>query len=105
VNVPPVAKSPGSGTPPSPPSIGSRSLKKETARVAPQPDAPAKPAPTVQMKKTQPLVTMPETVPESAALTVAREPVIVDAIPKPFCWAILGASAAILIIQIWTYFS
>jgi len=57
------------------------------------------------MKKTQPLVTLPETVPKSAALTVAREAVkIVDAIPKLLCWAVLGASAAILIIQIWTYF-
>ena len=38
-------------------------------------------------------------------LTVAREPAtIVDAIPKPLCWAVLSVSAVILIIQIWNYF-
>jgi len=103
VNIPAAAKLPG--PPPSPPSAGSRSLKKETARIALRPDPPAKPAPTVQMKKTQPLITMPETVPQSTPLTVARDTVkIVDAIPKPLCWAVLGISAAILIIQIWNYF-
>ena len=57
------------------------------------------------MKKTQPLITMPETVPQSTPLTVARDTVkIVDAIPKPLCWAVLGISAAIFIIQIWNYF-
>jgi hypothetical protein len=51
-------------------------------------------------------MTMPESVPQSAPLTVAREETatIVDAIPKPLCWAVLSASAVILIIQIWNYF-
>jgi len=102
VNIPAVAKLPDS--PPSPPFGPSLSPKKETARIAPRPD-PTKSAPTVEMKKTQPLITMPETVPKSAPLTVARDPVkIVDAIPKPLCWAVLGVSAVILIIQIWNYF-
>ncbi len=102
VNIPALAKLPDS--PPSPPFGTSLSPKKETARIAPRPD-PTKPAPTVQMKKTQPLITIPETVPQSAPLTVARDPVkIVDAIPKPLCWAVLGVSAVILIIQIWNYF-
>jgi hypothetical protein len=30
---------------------------------------------------------------------------IVDAIPMPLCWTLLGVSTVILIIQIWTYFS
>jgi len=57
------------------------------------------------MKKTQPLITMPETGPQSILPTVARDPVkISDAIPKPLCWAVLIISAAILIIQVWNYF-
>jgi hypothetical protein len=103
VNFPAAAKLPG--PPPSPPSASSRGPNTETARIAPRPDPPAKSAPTVQMKKTQPLITMPETIPQSAPLTAARDPVkIVDAIPEPLCWAVLGVSAVILIIQIWNYF-
>ncbi len=102
VNIPEAAKSP-----PSPPSTSSQSPMKETARI-PLPDAPVKPTPTVQMKKTQPLITMPETVPQSASLTMARvapsEPVrMADAIPKPLCWGVFIVSFAILIIQIWNY--
>ena len=102
VNIPAAAKLPDS--PSSPLSGTSRSPKNETARIAPRPD-PTKPTPTVQMKKTQPLITMPEAATQSAPLTVARDPVkIVDAIPKPLCWAVLVISVAILIIQIWNYF-
>jgi hypothetical protein len=93
------------GLSPSPPPAGSQGPKKETARVTPRLDPSAKPAPMVQMKKTQPLITMPESVPQSAPLTVARDSAaIVDAIPKPLCWAVLSVSAVILIIQIWNYF-
>lgn len=103
VNIPAIAKLPGLS--PSPPPVGSQSLKKETARVTPRLDQSAKPAPMVQMKKTQPLITMPESAPQIAPLTVARETAtIVDAIPKPLCWAVLSMSAVILIIQIWNYF-
>jgi hypothetical protein len=103
VNIPAVVKLPGIS--PSPAPAGSPSPKKETARVAPRLDPSAKPAPMVQMKKTQPLITMPESVPQTAPLTVARETAtIVDAIPKPLYWAVLSASAVILIIQIWNYF-
>jgi hypothetical protein len=87
--------------------------KKETARITVLPDLPAKSstAPTVQMKKTQPLSRMPDIAPPSAPINVATaapEPeteLIVDEIPMSFCWALLGISAAILIIQIWTYLS
>jgi len=80
--------------------------KKETARVAVLPDLRPKASPTVQ-KKTQPLITMPESTPPSAPLTVATNntSVMVDAIPMRLCWTLLGVSTVILIIQIWNYFS
>jgi hypothetical protein len=81
--------------------------KKETARIAVSPDPHPKALPAVQMKKAQPLVTMPEITLQSAPLTVATKDTsaIVDAIPMPLCWTLLGVSTVILIIQIWTYFS
>jgi hypothetical protein len=81
--------------------------KKETARVAVLPDPRPKALPAVQMKKTQPLITMPESTPPSAPLTVATNDTsaIVDAIPTRLCWTLLGVSTVILIIQIWNYFS
>ena len=54
---------------------------------------------------------MPDTALPSAPINVATaalEPereLIIDEIPMSFCWALLGVSAAILIIQIWTYLS
>lgn len=80
------------------------SPKKETARITVLPDPPAKP--NVQMKKTQPLIDMPAASAPETPLTVAPQTrVTTDQILKPFCWALLGVSAAILIIQIWGYFS
>ena len=80
--------------------------KKETARVAVLPDLRPKASPTVQ-KKTQPLITMPESTPPSAPLTVATKDTsaMVDVIPRRLCWTLLGVSTVILIIQIWNYFS
>ena len=112
---PPVrpAPPPSAAPPPPPrraaepaPSAGPE-LKKETARVGAAPLPEVKPATPVQMKKTQPLVTMPEvTAPPSVPLTVTSEPPpAVEPIPAPLCWAVLGASAVILIVQIWNYFS
>ena len=84
--------------------------KKETARITVLPDPQPKPA--VQMKKTQPLIDLP--VMEAPATTVnlapAPEPAPkplarVDQIPMPLCWALLGVSTAILILQIWNYLS
>jgi hypothetical protein len=59
------------------------------------------------MKKTQPLVTMPEvTAPPSVPLTVTAEsPPVAEGTPMSLCWAVLGVSALILIVQIWNYFS
>jgi hypothetical protein len=80
--------------------------KKETARIAVFGAPQAKAAPSVEMKKTQPIITMPATASQNAPLTVAPTTTesIGDEIPMAFCWALLGVSAVILIIQIWNYF-
>ena len=81
--------------------------KKETARIAVLPDPRPKTLPMVQTKEAQPLIAMPESNPQSAPLTVATKDAsaMVDAIPMPLCWTLLGVSTVILIIQIWNYFS
>jgi hypothetical protein len=79
----------------------SSSPKNETARIARMPDPLSKPLPTVQMKKTQPLIAMPHAVPQSASIAVAPA----EKSAMPLCWVLLGVSAIILIIQIWTYLS
>jgi len=79
----------------------SSSPKKETARIPRMPDPPSKPLPTVQMKKTQPLIAMPHAAPQRASIAMAPAEKSV----MPLCWVLLGVSAMILIIQIWTYFS
>jgi hypothetical protein len=79
----------------------SSSPKNETARIARMPDLPSKSLPTVQMKKTQPLIAMPHAVPKRASIAVAPEEKRI----MPLCWVLLGVSAIILIIQIWTYLS
>ena len=80
------------------------------AAVMPAPDLPSSgpiketvriPLPTVQTKKTQPLVAMPDAAPQSASIAVAT----VERNPMPLLWLLLGVSALILIIQIWTYLS
>jgi len=78
--------------------------KKETARIAVLPDSRTKPA--VEMKKTQPLIDLPSVEMPATRVIVAPEPrPRIDAIPMPLCWALLAASAAILILQIWNYLS
>src|SRR6266516_6214144 len=76
-------------------------LKKETARIPRMPEPLSRPPPTVQMKKTQPLIAMPLTAPQSAAIAVAPA----EKSASPLGWMLLGVSVVILIIQIWTYFS
>jgi hypothetical protein len=85
----------------------SPSPKKETARIAVLPDPRPNASAAVQMKRTQPLIAMPESTPPSAPLTAATNntSAIVDAIPMRLCWTLLGVSTVILIIQIWNYFS
>jgi hypothetical protein len=81
-----------------------------SASVMPAPDLPSSgpiketvriPLSTVQTKKTQPLVAMPEVAPQPPSVAVAP----VEKNPMPLLWLLLGASAVILIIQIWTYLS
>jgi hypothetical protein len=90
--------------PPQPPAVP------VSASVMPAPDLPSSgpiketvriPLSTVQMKKTQPLVAMPEVAPQVPSVAVA--PVEKDSMP--LLWLVLGISAVILIIQIWTYLS
>ena len=81
-----------------------------SASVAPAPDLPSTgptketvriPLSAVQMKKTQPLVSMPEVAPQIPSIAVAP----VEKNPMSLLWLLLGVSALILIIQIWTYLS
>jgi hypothetical protein len=80
------------------------------ASVMPAPDLPSSgpiketvriPLRTVQMKKTQPLIAVPEMAPQNPLIAVAP----VEKNSMPLLWFLLGVSAAILIIQIWTYLS
>ena len=104
--VPPSAPEAAAARAPSPVS-SSPGPKKETARIALLPDPPVRPASSVQMKKTQPLVTMPPAAAPSGELRVATTDtgeMVVEAIPMSLCWGLLAVSAVILIIQIWNYF-
>lgn len=109
--LPPVSNSAGQGVPSpqffQPPQTPPAPL---SASVMPAPDLPSSgpaketvriPVSAVQMKKTQPLVAMPEVAPQSPSIAVAP----VEKNPMPLLWLLLGVSAAILIIQIWTYLS
>ena len=81
-----------------------------SASVMPAPDLPSSgpiketvriPLSAVQAKKTQPLVAMPEVAPQAPSVAVAP----VEKNSMPLLWLVLGVSAVILIIQIWTYLS
>jgi hypothetical protein len=81
-----------------------------SASVMPAPDLPSSgpiketvriPLSSVQTKKTQSLVAMPEVAPQIPSVAVAP----VEKNPMPLLWLLLGVSALILIIQIWTYLS
>jgi hypothetical protein len=84
----------------------SPSPKKETARIAIMPEPRSAPA-TVKMSKTQPLITAPEPMRETAPISIepASSSEAIESIPVPLCWALVGISALIFIIQVWTYFS
>ena len=106
-SAPPQVSTEPSSAPQASPSLGtlpgalSSSPKKETARIARMPDPLSKPLPTVQMKKTQPLIAMPHAAPTRTSIAVAPAEKSI----MPLCWVLLGVSASILIIQIWIYFS
>jgi hypothetical protein len=93
---PPTASRPLAGSvrpPPIPPSLGP---KKETVRIPLVPE-PLRSA----QKKTQPLIAMPGVVPQNPPIAVTS----VEKSSMLLYWMVLGVSALILIIQIWTYFS
>jgi hypothetical protein len=93
---PPAASRPLSGSVgplPIPPSLGP---KKETVRIPLVPE-PLRSA----QKKTQPLIAMPNVVPQNSPIAVAP----VEKSSMLLYWILLGVAALILIIQIWTYFS
>jgi hypothetical protein len=71
-------------------------LKEETVRI------PLMPEPLrSSQKKTQPLIAMPQVVPQNPPIAMAP----VEKSSMLLYWVLLGVSALILIIQIWTYFS
>jgi len=83
--------------------------KKETVRMG---FLSGPPAASVQLKKTQPLPRVPEAVPSDVPLNIAprretdfSEEPPTSSIPGSLWWLLLGLSAVILLIQIWTYFS
>src|SRR5437868_12191761 len=93
---PPAATRPLSASvrpPPIPPSLGP---KKETVRIPLIPE-PLRSA----QKKTQPLIAMPDVIPQNPPIAVAP----VEENSMLMYWMLLAMSALILIIQIWTYFS
>jgi hypothetical protein len=102
---PPKAVSPSPGTVPV-----SRGLQvgpgKETVRVAPPMDSPMKA--TVKLTPIR-----PPGAPAAGGIRAALPPSVanlpkpglIEAVPTQFCWALLGASALLLFMQLWTYFS
>jgi len=85
------------------PSIN-RGPKKETARISVLPRPTPTAAPAINMTKTQPLLVHPTAGVPSAPVIITSKPLApLDVIPRPLCWALLGISALIFLIQIWNY--
>jgi hypothetical protein len=74
----------------------SAGLRKETVRVSDMLDSPA-----AEMKKTEPLIAMPDVAAQNSSIALAPA----EKNSMLLMWILLGVSALILIIQIWTYFS
>jgi hypothetical protein len=66
---------------------------KATVRLTPiqPPSAPA--APVIR------------TVPPTASVAKPMTQELVESVPMPFCWALLGISALVFVIQFWIYLS
>jgi hypothetical protein len=81
-----------------------RGPKKETARISVLPRPTPTAAPAINMTKTQPLLVHPTAGVPSAPVIITSKPLAPpDVIPRPLCWALLGISALIFLIQIWNY--
>jgi hypothetical protein len=93
----PVAPSRPLSTSVGPVPVSSSSVpQKETVRI------PLAPEPLrASQKKTQPLIAMPKVASQNPSIAVAP----VEKASMRLYWMLLGISALILIIQIWTYFS
>lgn len=72
--------------------------KKETARILPMPDPVPSPG---QMKNAQSVIPVPHVVPLNSLIAAAAAG---EKSATLLSWILLGVSALILIIQIWTYF-
>src|SRR3954447_26971439 len=91
---PPTASRPLSASVSPPPIPAPSEPKKETVRIPPEPLRSSQ-------KKTQPLIAMPDVLPQNPPIAVAP----VEKSSMLLYWMLLAISALILIIQIWTYFS
>lgn len=82
------------------------SPKKETARIGVLPTASSS-SPSVRMAKTQPLIPAPAAAntPVAASVRTVAAPGALDSVPMPLCWALLGVSGFIFLLQIWNYFA
>ena len=80
------------------PESSASGLKKETLRLTLVSDPLASAGP---MKNTPPVIPMPHVVPQSSLIAAAPR----EKHSMLLCWILLGISALILIIQIWTYLS
>lgn len=110
---PPSALKPASPAPPAPGQpLAARPIedrsdssapRKETARIASTPEIPMKA--TVRLSAGAPSSSAPAGVIRTAPVQVANVPTagLVESVPMPICWALLGISALTLLIQIWTY--
>ena len=107
----PLPKPPGIETRNAPvqPALGetpsvNRGPKKETARITILPKPAPSAAPAINMTKTQPLLMQPPPGRQPAPVIITSKPLApLDTIPRALCWALLGISAAIFLIQIWNY--
>jgi hypothetical protein len=81
-----------------------RGPKKETARISVLPRPTPAAAPAINMTKTQPLLVHPVGTVQPAPVVITSKPLPrVEPIPRPLCWALLGISTVIFLIQIWNY--
>lgn len=93
---PPTASRPLTASVRPPPASPLSGPKRETVRI-PLMTEPLRSA----QRKTQPLIAMPQAAPQNPPIAVAPA----EKSSMLLCWMLLGVSALILIIQIWTYFS
>jgi hypothetical protein len=71
------------------------------------PNAPTTTAPTINMKKTQPLIKAPLAEVRNAPLLVStpQAAAAIESIPRVLLWALLGVSLLVFLIQLWNYFT